>query len=117
MAGHSHISVDGTLIETDRCRALGPTAGVDLWWSGKHANHGGNIQVITAPDGWPLWTSDVRPGREHDTSVERAELARLRLENAELRRTNEILNLATGFSPRSSVRPGDGREVRGHVQG
>ena len=69
MAGHSHISVDGTLIETDRCRALGPTAGVDLWRSGKHANHGGNIQVITAPDGWPLWTSDVRPGREHDTTA------------------------------------------------
>jgi hypothetical protein len=42
---------------------------VDLWWSGKHANHGGNIQVITAPDGWPLWTSDVRPGREHDTTA------------------------------------------------
>jgi hypothetical protein len=36
---------------------------------GKHANHGGNIQVITAPDGWPLWTSDVRPGREHDTTA------------------------------------------------
>jgi transposase len=31
------------------------------------------------------------------TSVERAELARLRRENAELRRTNEILKLATGF--------------------
>jgi hypothetical protein len=42
---------------------------VDLWWSGKHANHGGNIQVITAPDGRPLWTSDVRPGREHDTTA------------------------------------------------
>jgi len=42
---------------------------VDLWWSGKHDNHGGNIQVITAPDGWPLWTSDVRPGREHDTTA------------------------------------------------
>jgi hypothetical protein len=36
MAGHEHISIDGTLIETDRCRALGPTKGVDLWWSGKH---------------------------------------------------------------------------------
>jgi hypothetical protein len=38
---------------------------------GKHANHRGNIQVITAPDGWPLalWTSDVRPGREHDTTA------------------------------------------------
>jgi hypothetical protein len=34
--------------------------------------HGGNIQVITAPDGWPLWTSDVRPGREHDTTALRA---------------------------------------------
>jgi hypothetical protein len=50
MAGHDHISIDGTLIETDRCGTPGPTPGVDLWWSGKHANHGGNIQVITAPD-------------------------------------------------------------------
>ena len=72
MAGYSHVSIDGTLIETDRCRTPGPTPGVDLWWSGKHANHGGNIQVITAPDGWPLWTSPVRPGREHDTTALRA---------------------------------------------
>jgi hypothetical protein len=69
MAGYSHVSIDGTLIETDRCRTPGPTEGVDLWWSGKHHNHGGNIQVITAPDGWPLWTSQVRPGREHDTTA------------------------------------------------
>jgi hypothetical protein len=68
-AGYTHINIDGTLIETDRCRTPGPTPGVDLWWSGKHDNHGGNIQVITAPDGWPLWTSDVRPGREHDTTA------------------------------------------------
>lgn len=74
MAGHEHVSIDGTLIETDRCRTPGPTKGVDLWWSGKHANHGGNIQVITAPDGWPLWTSDVRPGREHDTTALREHL-------------------------------------------
>jgi DDE superfamily endonuclease len=68
-AGHGHISVDGTLIETDRNRTPGPTPGVDLWWSGKHDNHGGNVQVVTAPDGWPLWTSEVRPGREHDTTA------------------------------------------------
>lgn len=48
-----------------------PDARVDLWWSGKHDNHGGNVQVITAPDGWPLWTSPVRPGREHDTTAVR----------------------------------------------
>ena len=71
--------VDGTLIATDRCTVAGPTTRadrsgrrVDLWWSGKHKHHGGNIAVITAPDGWPLWTSPVRPGREHDTTALRA---------------------------------------------
>ena len=68
-AGYSHVNIDGTLIETDRVSIPGPTPGVDLWWSGKHHTHGGNIQVITAPDGWPIWTSDVRPGREHDTTA------------------------------------------------
>ncbi len=45
---------------------------MDLWWSGKHAAHGGNVQVIAAPDDWPIWTSDVRPSREHDTTALRA---------------------------------------------
>ena len=72
MAGHSHVHLDGTLIRTDRSRAPGPTAKVDLWWSGKHHQHGGNVQVLTAPDGWPLWTSPVRPGREHDSTCARA---------------------------------------------
>jgi hypothetical protein len=78
-AGHTHVQVDGTLIRTDRCAMAGPTARtdhpdrrVDLWWSGKHAAHGGNVQVVTVPDGWPIWTSPVRPGREHDTTAARA---------------------------------------------
>jgi DDE superfamily endonuclease len=72
-AGHTHVIVDGTLIETDRIHTPGPTHGVDLWWSGKHKHHGGNIQVVSAPDGWPLWTGQVRPGREHDLSAARAD--------------------------------------------
>lgn len=68
-AGYDYVIIDGTLIATDRCRTPGPTVGVDLWWSGKHDHHGGNVQVITAPDGWPLWSSPVRPGREHDTTA------------------------------------------------
>jgi hypothetical protein len=78
-AGHTHVHIDGTLIRTDRCSVPGPTARtdrldrrVDLWWSGKHGHHGGNVQVITTPDGWPIWTSAVRPGREHDTTALRA---------------------------------------------
>jgi hypothetical protein len=43
-----------------------------MWWSGKHKHHGGNIQVVSAPDGWPLWTSDVCPGR-HDTTAARTD--------------------------------------------
>ena len=72
-AGHTHVILDGTLIPTDRISTPGPTRGVDLWWSGKHHHHGGNIQAVSAPDGWPLWTSDVRPGREHDTTAARAD--------------------------------------------
>jgi hypothetical protein len=57
------MTVDGTLTGTDRVRAAGSTARadrqMDLWWSGKHTCHGGNVQVLAAPDGWPLWTSPV----------------------------------------------------------
>ena len=77
-AGHPHVTVDGTLIRTDRCHAPGSTARtdrpdrrVDLWWSGKHAAHGGNIQVIAVPGGWPIWTSAVVPGSTHDLTAAR----------------------------------------------
>lgn len=46
------MNIDGTLIEADRRRTSGPTPGVNLWWSAKHDNHGGNVQVITVADGW-----------------------------------------------------------------
>jgi hypothetical protein len=83
-AGYEHVDVDGMLVETDRCSEPGPTpagprksgpkrARVDLWWSGKHHRHGGNVQVVTSPDGWPLWTSAVAPGRTHDITALRAD--------------------------------------------
>ena len=42
---------------------------MDVGGAGKHGCHGGNVQVNDAADGWPLWTSPVRPGREHDTTA------------------------------------------------
>ncbi|MDE1675589.1 transposase family protein, partial [Nocardia gipuzkoensis] len=74
LAGHEHLSVDATLIATDRPHEPGLVIGrngnpIDLWWSGKHRHRGGNLQIITAPDGWPIWSSDVRPGREHDITA------------------------------------------------
>lgn len=70
-AGLTHLNLDGTVVRTDRVSAPGPN-GADLWWSGKHKHHGGNVQVVSTPDGWPLWVSQVRPGREHDTTCAKA---------------------------------------------
>ena len=47
------------------------------------------------------------------TSAQLAELARLKKDNAELRRTNEICGWRAVFSPRRPTRPVGGREVRG----
>jgi transposase len=47
------------------------------------------------------------------TSEQLEELRRLRKENAELRRTNEILKAASAVLPRSSTRPGDGHDAGG----
>ena len=72
MAGYAHVNIDGTLIETDRCRTPGPTPGVDLWWSGNTTTMAAMSRSSPPPDGWPLWTSPVRPCREHDTTALRS---------------------------------------------
>src|SRR4051794_38009934 len=71
-AGWTHVTVDGTLIRTDRCRTRNPDTGHDLWFSGKHKAHGGNVQIISDPDGHPVAVSDVEPGSTHDLTAARA---------------------------------------------
>ncbi|MFJ8274337.1 transposase family protein, partial [Streptomyces sp. NPDC094154] len=45
--------------------------GNDLWFSQKHKAFGGNVQFLTAPDGTPLWVSDVEPGSTPDVTAAR----------------------------------------------
>jgi DDE superfamily endonuclease len=71
-AGWSHVTLDGTLIATDRCRVKNPDTGHDLWYSGKHHAHGGNVQIIGEPEGFPAVVSDVQPGSTHDLAAARA---------------------------------------------
>ena len=66
------MTLDGTLITTDRCRATNPETGYDLWFSGKHAEHGGNVQIVGDPTGFPVAVSDVQPGSVHDLAAARA---------------------------------------------
>jgi hypothetical protein len=57
-AGCAFVCLDGALIEASRCSTKS-TAGQDLWYSGKHHAHGGNILVLTEAGGFPVWTSPV----------------------------------------------------------
>ncbi len=57
--------MDGTLIACDSLAADRPFS------SGKHRRYGMNIQVVSAPDGVPLWTSWSLPGAVHDTRAAR----------------------------------------------
>ena len=70
-AGWAFVCLDGTLIETSRSSAES-AAGHDIWYSGKHHAHGGNVQVLTDPSGFPIWTSPVEPGSTHDITAARA---------------------------------------------
>jgi hypothetical protein len=72
--GLAHVILDGKVIPCDRCKE--PSVSVkgeviDLWYSGKAHTHGGNIQAVLAPDGFPLWVSEVEPGSVHDLTAAR----------------------------------------------
>jgi DDE superfamily endonuclease len=68
--GWAFVCLDGTLIPSTRVSAPSDS-GHDLWYSGKHKQHGGNIQVLTGPTGYPEWVSDVEPGSTHDITAAR----------------------------------------------
>jgi hypothetical protein len=74
-AGFSHVILDGKVIPADRCKEPAVSVKgevIDLWYSGKAHAHGGNVQAVCAPDGFPLWVSDVEPGSVHDITAARA---------------------------------------------
>jgi hypothetical protein len=73
--GLPHVILDGTVISADRCKQQAVSVkgqAIDLWYSGKAHTHGGNIQAVLAPDGFPLWVSGVEPGSVHDLTAARA---------------------------------------------
>ncbi len=63
--GWAYVIVDGTLIACDRAGADRP------FYSGKHKQHGMNVQVVAAPDGEPRWPSWSLLGSVHDVRAAR----------------------------------------------
>jgi DDE superfamily endonuclease len=70
--GWSYLTLDGTLIETDRVAAKNPDTGHDLWYSGKHKKQGRSVQILCDPKGFPVWSSPVEPGSTHDITAARS---------------------------------------------
>jgi hypothetical protein len=72
--GFSHVILDGKIIPADQCKEKTTSVKgevIDLWYSGKTHCHGGNIQAVSAPDGFPLWVSPAEPGSVHDIAAAR----------------------------------------------
>lgn len=70
--GSHFVCLDGTLITTNAVHTPAPQGKTNDWWySGKHHRHGGNVQILTDPTGFPIWTSPVSPGSTHDLTAAR----------------------------------------------
>jgi hypothetical protein len=72
--GAAYVILDGKIFSADRCdeKTLSVKGKqIDLWYSGKAHEHGGNVQAVSRPDGFPLWVADVEPGSIHDLTVAR----------------------------------------------
>lgn len=70
--GWSHLILDGKVVDSDRCAQKTTSIKgkiIDLWFSGKIRDFGGNIQALMRPDGFPIWISEVAPGSVHDLRV------------------------------------------------
>jgi hypothetical protein len=70
----AYLILDGKVFSADRCAQKTTSVKgtqIDLWYSGKAHEHGGNIQALSAPTGFPLWVSDVEPGSLHDLTCAR----------------------------------------------
>jgi len=75
--GTPYVILDGKIVDSDRCgeKTLSRKgAEIDLWYSGKKHDFGGNIQALFYPDGLPMWISDVLPGNVHDLAAAREEV-------------------------------------------
>jgi hypothetical protein len=72
--GLAHVILDGKIFSADRLGEKTTSVKgeqIDLWYSGKAHEPGGNIQALLAPNGFPLWVSDVEPGSVHDLTAAR----------------------------------------------
>jgi hypothetical protein len=60
------VILDGKIVDTDRCREKTISRKgdvIDVWYSGKRHDFGGNIQAVMRPDGCRSGSDRSNPGR------------------------------------------------------
>ena len=68
------VILDGKIVSAGRCHEKTVSRKgreIDLWYSGKKKDFGGNIQGLMYPDGLPMWVSDAVPGNVNDLAAAR----------------------------------------------
>jgi hypothetical protein len=116
--GITHLVLDGKLFASDRLGEQTISVKgklIDAWYSGKAHEPGGNVQALSAPDGFPLWVAEVEPGSTHDMTAARAHvLAALYWAASQL----DLPTLADGGYDGAGIgvftpvkQPSDGREL------
>lgn len=116
--GITHLILDGKLFASDRLGEQTISVKgklIDAWYSGKAHEHGGNVQALSAPDGFPLWVAEVEPGSTHDMTAAREHvLAALYWAASQL----DLPTLADGGYDGAGIgvftpvkQPSDGREL------
>ncbi|GGS89210.1 hypothetical protein GCM10010176_036330 [Nonomuraea spiralis] len=106
-AESGHLTLDGTVIRTDRISTPGPN-GADLWWSGKYEHHGGNIQVLSDPSenvSPAIRTPAKKPKNAQLTDEQKAYDQVIRGVHAIAERANSLLKTTCKALRRASLDP------------
>jgi hypothetical protein len=105
--------LDGTLIRTWRCTGLATGTNPDPLYSGKHHDHGVNVQALTGTDGEPVFLGQARPGSTPDLPAARADGIVTTVTEADIETSADLGYLGAGGTIRTPVRRPQGKGHNG----
>ncbi|MDK1477088.1 transposase family protein [Streptomyces sp. 549] len=106
--------LDGTLIRTWRCAGLATETNPDPLYSGKHHDHGVNVQALTGQDGTLAFLGEARPGSTNDLPAARADGIITAVTEADVETAADLGYLGAGGTVRTPVRRPKGKGHNGH---
>ncbi|GAA2934315.1 transposase family protein [Streptomyces thioluteus] len=105
--------LDGTLIRTWRCAAQATEDNDDLLYSGKHHDHGVNVQALTSVEGELAYLGQARPGSVNDLPAARGDGIIAAVSDADVETTADLGYLGAGGTIRTPVRRPKGKSHNG----